>query len=70
MKDNYRQYPSQATDRGRRQSPTLLNDPPIIGPSRCRQTLRVTSSQLAQITQLVPRDDATQCNALEALQSH
>jgi hypothetical protein len=64
------QEPAQATDRGWRQSPTPLNDPPITGPSRCRQTWRVTSSQPAQIIQLVPQDDTTQCNALEALQTH
>jgi hypothetical protein len=53
-----------------RQSPTPLNDPPITGSSRRWQTPRVTSSQPGQINQLVPQDDATQCNALEALQTH
>ena len=62
--------PSQATDRSRRQSLTPLNDPPITGPSRCQQTPRVTRSRPAQSFHLVPQDDATQCNALEAHQSH
>jgi hypothetical protein len=47
-----------------------LDDPPIIGPSSCRQTPRVTKSPLAQIAQLVPQDPRTLSNALEALQSH
>jgi hypothetical protein len=64
------QEPAQATNRGRRHSPTSLNDPPIIGPSRCRQTPRVTRSPPAQIAQLVPQDARTLSNALEALQSH
>ena len=47
-----------------------LNDAPITGPSRCRQTPRVTRSPPAQITQLVPQDARQLSNALEALQSH
>jgi hypothetical protein len=47
-----------------------LDDSPIIGPSRCQQTPRVTKSPLAQIAQLVPQDARTLSNALEALQSH
>jgi hypothetical protein len=47
----------------------LLNDPPITGLSRCRQTPRVTSSPPAQIVQLVPQDVRTLSNALEALQA-
>ena len=47
-----------------------LDDPPIIGPSRCRQTPRVTRSPPAQIVQLVPQDARPLSNALEALQSH
>jgi hypothetical protein len=56
------QEPEQATNRGRRQSPTPLNDPPITEPPRGRQTPRVISSQPAQSFHLVPQDDATQCN--------
>ena len=44
-----------------------LDDPPITGPSRCRQTPRVTSSPPAQIVQLVPQDARPLSNALEAL---
>jgi hypothetical protein len=53
------QEPAQSTDRSRRQSPTLLNDPPMIRPSRCQQTPRVTRSRPAQSFHLVPQDDAT-----------
>jgi hypothetical protein len=53
-----------------KQSPLPLNDPPISRPSRCRQTPRVIREILAQCTQLVPQDVTTQCNALEAHQSH
>ena len=48
----------------------LLGDPPITGPSRYRQTPRLTSSPSAQITKLVPQDARTLSNALEALQSN
>ena len=47
-----------------------LNNPPIMEPSRCQQTPRVTRSPLAQITQLVPQDARPLSNELEALQSH
>ena len=47
-----------------------LDDPPITGPSRCRQTPRVIRSPPTQIAQLVPQDARTLSNALEALQSH
>jgi hypothetical protein len=47
-----------------------LDDPPITGPSRYRQTPRVTSSPPVQITQLAPQDARTLSNALQALQSH
>ena len=39
-----------------------LDDPLIIGPSRCGQTPRVTRSPLAQIAQLVPQDARTLSN--------
>jgi hypothetical protein len=48
----------------------LLNDPPITGLFRCRQTPRVTRSPLAQIAQLVLQDARMLSNALETLQSH
>ena len=47
-----------------------LDDQPITGPSKCRQTPRVTRSPPAQIIQLVPQDARIVSNALEALQSH
>ena len=47
-----------------------LDDPPITCPSRCGQTLRVTRSPPAKISQLVPQDARQLSNALEALQSY
>ena len=46
-----------------------FNDPPITGPSRCRQTPRVIRTPQAQNAQLVPQDARILSNALEALQS-